>query len=607
MKPFSPHPPASIWARFRWAPWVLGLAAAGTVPAASAIDLAQTAANSAPNPARRGAMLAQLAHALADCGNAPRARAIALSVGTTLRDSDDPASLHALTIAAALLVRLGDPKGAEDLARSTTQRDQRLQLLGLLGADFAAAQDATHLAEILALLQAEPAPPADEDSDAATAGTPPSASARDERKIAALTTIGMALANNGQPARALALAKALPKGADRLRVLTQSALSFCKHGPAAGGAELARQIKDEASFHPAGAASVMRGGPSLAATAAAACVGPDAARPILQSTPKPAAARLRAVALLDAAGLFGAADALAAPPDPADAHSLLGAAQRRLLQGDRDGAKRLALQAAHLAALSVPATGAEAAAGPGPDQAAQQSETFELLVGLGAYDEAVAIIRTLPPEDQRGFVLNLLRVEADRKDSAALAKTFPVVLGLMQPPGAAQPAARKSLCDMALILARAGQTASARAAFDAARTPPPGSAPDDPDLIGRIATVQAVLSDLPGALKTAASAGPLLLPGTGTPPGAAQPGPQALALVHIAIAMADAGRPGEAVQAETALGPGLPALHDQALAAIAQAQAGEPQQALASSARISDASLRFQPLLALSCPAGKAK
>ena len=566
---------------------------------ARVMDAANAAADAAPSAPAKAGMMVQLARRFQAQGDTAQARNEAVKAKTAFGSEPDLEAVAPLTDAMALLIKLGDPQAAQGLAEGGGAPAVRAALLGALGRQFAVAHDGPHVAETVGRIRALP--------NAKSAGEEDS----DDAKTAALADIGTALAENGQTDAALALAKTLKASGPKMRLQAEIAFALCHDGPTVQGAAVAKLAAD-ALMHPAGGGAPVSGGPTFAAAAAAACQGQDAARAIIDTASQnPAMTRQAAVTLLANSGLRNIAAALAPAPDAGDPVALAEAARRRLDEGDRAEAHRLAAQAGQAAAKMHDQH----------EQIMALTAAFSVLTGVGAYDEALEAVKPMNLASQRGFSLNVVHTAIAAHDAAAVRRMVPKAMALMAKPTPFPNVPRNQMADMALMLAQGGYRAEAETVFKAL-TPPND---DDDDYFGaRTAMAKAGLGDVDGAMKMAAESGelvtkqdaPAAAPGLdvqGSKPADGgivyRPGPQAEALSAIAAEFANAGQIDAAKQAEAKLEVALPAPQgdalrddrDSALAAIAKAQvkAGQPHEALATSLRIVSPGARFGALLAL--------
>jgi hypothetical protein len=525
------------------------------------------------------------------------------------------------------LVRIGDAADADKLADVDGPPGDRTRMLGMLGAAYAKAQDPGGVARAVAQINAVK-------QDTPVTGQ------RDPRDNA-LAEIGVALAEGGAADGAVALAAKMADGYYKVNVLSHAAFARCANGKTGGDDAAAKMAGVVASDLSPDTNPVARTSSLFAAAAAlAACDGSEAARRFLtdnltgQGTGQ---ALGQTVRVLTAAGQVSAAIALAPPPNPADPEDLLQAALLFQRAGDLQRARHLGLQAS---AAAVKGQTDSSQPHVRPDRIQLLSRISSLLTDIGAYDEALETVQPIDPINRRQFYRRVLSTEAERHDGPAIDRTLPGVMKVILEPTPAPYMVRNDLSDLVLTLAHTGFRKQAKVPFDAIATAPsPPSLPLADPTLARYAAAQAAMGDLPGALKTASAAGPLVAQRSGaeknvmalmalalsarskedlvSPQALAMrqrmassfptihPGPQASALVAIATELASEGDVAGALQAEAGLekvpGNDLDGPRDTALAAIAaeQIQAGQPEAALETTLRIRQDVSRLAPLLKL--------
>lgn len=273
------------------------------------------------------------------------------------------------------------------------------------------------------------------------------------------------------------------------------------------------------------------------------------------------------------------------------------------------------------------------------DDVVQLGRVFKVLSEVGEYDQAIATLQPIDDFNRRQYYVYAVEAAVRAHDAAAIGRLVPIAVA-----GVEAPTPNLNSVDwlyrMIKALALAGYYDAARGAFveltrvhddliASGRSPPN---------LDTIAECEALTGDLPGALATAAKAGPLVGPpnisnlqaalittmtfaNAKTPPSnaelaarlaqikALQPalvaGPKAGALARIAADLAKMGDLDKAIEIEAALEVEprdvLSGLRDMALAPISQAQqdAGETREALATALRISQGEARFDRLLNL--------
>jgi hypothetical protein len=471
------------------------------------------------------------------------------------------------------LAQFGELQAAEALVGTAGQPTSRAVLLGSLGVgrakagDIAGAENAA--AEIRSLATRD---------DASGSRIPQSVIVR----------IGAALAMSGAPDAAVQLAGSLPDGSAKANVLAQSALVFCnpKRGSAADpvrGRQLAGQAGEmaRAAVRPAPITRQQRTMIALASVARARCDGPDAALAFVREllSPEQADLTLGLIAdLLTARRDFELARAFTTASGLTDPKSLVDAAKRFLNQHDNDAARDAALQAAEQIRAVTPRSKF--------DHFKILGEIFGILVDVGEYDQAVAVVQSEEPARKEMLSVSALERAIRRRDDATVARLTPVAISaMMQSRGSVL-----KLYWLTRSLAAAGYRDDARKAYQQLA----GTFEHDSLSVAPVmlAELQALMGDIPAALATADRAG--------LPP--ADPGRKARALQAITMLLAGQGNIDGALQAEAKLeAEPANALRDRALLSIAAAQAksGDLRGAYSTSLRISNPYGRIQSLLRL--------
>jgi hypothetical protein len=331
---------------------------------------------------------------------------------------------------------------------------------------------------------------------------------------------------------------------------------------------------------------------ALASVARARCDGPDAALAFVRELLPPEQAYLTLGLVADrltAKGDFDLARAFTAASGLTDPKSLVDAAKRFLNQHQKDAARAAALQAAEQIHAVTPRSKF--------DHFKILGEIFGILVDVGEYDQAVAVVQSEEPARKEALSVSAMERAIRRRDDATVARLAPVAIdAMMQSRGSVL-----KLYWLTRSLAAAGYRDEARKAYQrltdtfAPPYPPPRAgegregANVDPVML---AELQALMDDMPAALATAERAG--------LPP--ANPGRKARALQAITILAAGQGNIDGALQAEAKLeAEPANALRDRALLSIAAAQAksGDLRGAYSTSLRIADPYGRIQSLLRL--------
>jgi hypothetical protein len=331
---------------------------------------------------------------------------------------------------------------------------------------------------------------------------------------------------------------------------------------------------------------------ALASVARARCDGPDAALAFVRELLPPAQASLTLGLIADqltAKGDFDLARAFTTASGLTDPKSLVDAAKRFLNQHDKDAARDAALQAAEQIRAATPRSNSE--------HFKLLGEIFGILVEVGEYDHAVAVVQSEEPVRKETLSVSAVERAIRRRDDAAVARLTPMAISaMMQSQGSVM-----KLYWLTRSLAAAGFRDEARMSYQqltdtfAPPYPPPRAgeggegANVDPVML---AELQALMGDMPAAFATADRAG--------LPP--ANPARKARALQAIAILSAGQGNIDGALQAEAKLeAEPANALRDRALLSIAAAQtkSGDLRGAYSTSLRIADPYGRIHSLLRL--------
>ena len=591
------------------------------------VDAAAAAASTAPDRAQQASLLLDLADALVKAGAESRARSFAQQAAAVLTPSDLAGNTFVRDHAIETLAQLGDVQNARALIDLVVTPQDRVALLGKLGAARAHYGDIAAAEQIAAAIRSLPNPARSPNSG--LPGVPAFATA----------TIALALADAGDPDGAIQLADGIEDAFQRLRVLAGSARVLCGRTGAADavrGRDIAEQVATAANAD-AGVLPYQRSGAvALAGGAVALCEGPDAALMFLQGalTPDHLHSTLsRIVDDLTNEQEFVSARALAFA-DLGDADSLLVAARQLAKQGDKDAARTVALQASRVALMATRDTM------PPPrwkDHLVLLSGIFASLAELGAYDEAIATVQLQDELYRRQYYFNVISAAIRNGDAAAVVRMVPAVVAAVKMPlpdwGSVQQLQR-----LIRILVDAGYRDAARMPYEEFKllfgelTKPGGLRPD----LMMLAELQALMDDLPTALATADRAGSLTAKRNGfaalmgvamaaadanqaltreqlmaeaqrlaqsLPP--LVPGPKAGVLRAITLALAEAGDVAGALQAEAGLEAeprdALQGPRDEALAAIAGALAtsGDLRPSFATAMRIAEPQSRAKSLLRL--------
>jgi hypothetical protein len=317
---------------------------------------------------------------------------------------------------------------------------------------------------------------------------------------------------------------------------------------------------------------------ALAAAARARCDGSYAALAFVRESLPPEQSSLALGLIADqlaARGDLDLARAFTVATDSTDPKSLADSARRFLREGDKDAARDAALQAAEQINAAAPRAKF--------DHFKLRGELFGLLVDVGEYDQAVAMVDSDEPQRKRTLFVAAVERAIRGGDAAAVSHLAPVAVAAV-----IQPRPDWQLYWLTRSLAVAGFHDEASTGYRQL-TDAIEQGALNVDLV-ELAELQALLGDLPAALATADRAG--------LPPG--NPGRKARALQAIAIRLAEQGNIDGALQAQAKLeAEPQNALGDRTLLSIAAAQARsrDLRGAYATSLRIADPYVRFRSLL----------
>lgn len=466
------------------------------------VDAAIPAAEGFNTKTTRAAKLADLADVLVKVGLDLRAREVLVKAGTFLEAPNDFRNAMQRGKLIEKLARLGDIADAEALSEVNAPPETKAALIGKLGEGRAEAGDGAYAVRVAAKA-AELAPPV-----AAPGPAWPGSGAE-------IAGIGIALALKGDLNNALTVADKLPNGFQKMRILDQVAWTLCNSesvfkDSARGRDVTGRSLKlaHIALDGPDGSPtkSVLAGDKfavaAVAADSIAECEGAVEARAFLRDIGTPQSADRVLVSLTGQLTMkkeFGLARTLAPSPDPSDAQDLQQAAQRLLKQGDPDGARRVAVEASHVALKSIH--------GNVLAQFPLLSSIFGVLAEVGAYDEAIAVVQPIDPINRRQFYLRVIQEAAWKKDTTALARLLPGAIEVLKAPGTGG-----RLFEIVEALLVGGYREQAQKLFDELQTPSPGKTTPAPDKItpSQVAIFKAYMGDMAAALEAANDAGPMV-------------------------------------------------------------------------------------------------
>jgi hypothetical protein len=576
----------------------------------------------------------QLADALMRAGNGARAKAVLVKAMSALGPSTDIMNANRRGDFVERLAQLGDIADAEVLAAIDAQPSVKVMLLGKLGAGRA------HAGDVAAAQNAAKAVTAISEANTATNATIATAAEF------SLAGIGIALSDSGVPDEALHLAKAMPAGLQKLRVLAQAAYALCAGATKQTNGNIAEEAATTARSLPTVDAKPYERiiVPQTAAETIAVCSGADSAKTFIGETvPSDLAVQVlsKLADKLTNTQQIDLARAIAPPPDTTNAGDLLDSANRLKKQGDRPAATRLALAASRLA-VGVQRDSA-APLFKWLDHTMLLGGIYATLAELGAYEDAIATVQPIEIQNRQQYYVNVVRAEVQNRDSAAIARTLPLAIAAIRQP---TPAGRTAnlMYELTRTLAVGGYSDEAKVAYQSllellGNHP---ATPQDRVQPWQLAVIKADMGDLPGALFDADNAGPMVTKpspmqavmltamqfgGARTKPSEAEvqaalqrsiaalpafvAGPKASALSMIAVEMAVQGKIDAALQVATGLDVEprevLQSVRNAGLAAIARAQerAGDLRGSFSTALQITQPQLRWDPLLKLAAQPAK--
>jgi tetratricopeptide (TPR) repeat protein len=449
------------------------------------------------NSSTQASMLVQLAEALSKTGAIVRARDVLIKAGSPLDPPHDFMSSSVRRNIVKDLAKLGDGADAEALANVDAESSVKADLLGELGIARAQARDSVGAQKIVETITA--LGPSNDPAFARTSGL-------------ALDRIGVALVEAGATDDALHVADSLTDRAAASQIIARAATALCSASKADKGRDLAERAGSDAR---AVAAAVNKPFQMFepiinAAKAMTACNGLASAEAFVRSAIPPQTQDITRAALINQLGNSGQADlalALAPSPKPDDANSFLDLAKRLVKQGNKAAAAKAVLEASRIIMDAKDATTVEQI-----QRAVSLGGAVDLLAQLGDYDAAIATAREIPINNRNQYYLKIVGAAVEHKDPANVAKLVPIAIKALNEPTADGRIPVLFLENLLRQLANGGYRNEAQPIFEqlsalsqdtnaptANRVPP-----------GRLALVKAAMGDVPGALKSADDAGPMV-------------------------------------------------------------------------------------------------
>lgn len=628
---------------FALATTICSASAASADPAWTARDLdavADAAVKTAAGQSVQIPWLVQLADALTNAGDAPRAKAVLLEAAKLLPAPGEIGASWDRGNIVKELATLGSASDAEKLADVDAPPSTKVMLLSKLVSGLAAAgtiKDVHRIADRLAPLADTPG------ITSWVIATPISSS---------LAGAGVGLVASGATNEVLYLANRLPEGIPRVRLLSDAAFALCDTTGKGADPEMGRKVAEDVRKS-ASAALPLFTAPTdrvdvieIAAEAVAKCDGTDRAKAFVSETispPQTDQVLSRLAERLTNKKEFDLAVATAPPVDPNDADDLLDAAKRLNKQGNMAAAVRTATAASQLA-LETQTVSSQPPSNR-YDHFALLNRIFGVLTDLGAYDTALATVQPNELVNRQQYYITVVQAAVSRKDSTAIAHLLPIAIAAVIQPTPAGTRAESFLYSLTRALANGGYREEAKKPYEALTQFTNNAAVTSRDhlLPWQLAVLKADTGDLPAALQAADDAGPLTAKPTRAmanfltvmqfdsatkPPSPSEvaaamqrsanmlpnlvAGPKANALSAIAIDLAAQGNIEGALQVESELEveprAALSGARDMALSSIAAAQlkARDLRGSFSTTLRIEQASVRWGSLLKLAAePAGR--
>jgi hypothetical protein len=463
-------------------------------------DAATASATGMKGKDTQASMLLSLAEALSKAGATARARVVLVKAGSMLDPPDDMSSTARQKIISDL-VKLGDVTAAEALTNVDAPLPVKAKLLGALGTARAQTGDINGAHQIAGKI----------------AGLGPASDAFGDRSGEALKNIGVALVEVGALDEALHIAGGMANKAAALQIIARAATTLCNASKSDKGSDLAERAAGNAR---AIAAAVDK--PYLiiepilsAAEPMIACSGLASAAAFVRSAIPPQTQDATRTALIDRLANTRQLDlalAVASPPKPDDAKGFFDYATRLKRKGDLSAATTAALEASRIIINGKDSPKGRVALG----------NVIDLLADLGAYDSAIAATQAVPlisyvyanqiPMNRYAYYVRIVGAAIEHKDRTNVRRLSSIAITALNAPAPNGTIRTPQLEDLVVRLARGGYRNEARPIFDqlSGLSQDTTVAPANRIPPERLAVVKAAMGDLPGALKSADDAGPIV-------------------------------------------------------------------------------------------------
>jgi hypothetical protein len=492
---------------------------------------------------RQASLLVKLAEALAKAGAADRARDLLVKAGSMIDAPHDIMLLTARRNMVRALVRLGDETAAEALTNVEATLPVKVDLLGALGTARAQGGDIQGAREVARAIAAlgHPDDPAFTDASG---------------KV--LKNIGVALVDVGAIDDALRMQDDLTSRLAALQITARAATTLCHTAKTEKARDLAARAAIDARTIAAAVDKPFQiFDPILAAAEAlTACSGIASAAEFVRAILPPTNDITRSALIdrLEISHQFDLAVALARPLEADDVKGFFEQARRLRRHGDLAGATTSAIEASRII-IDGKAS---------PQARVPLGDVVDLLAEFGAYDAAIAAAQAGPlggnvyvnmiKLDRNAYHVRIVGAAVNHRDTENVARLAPFVIQALSEPTRDGRVSTLLWEDLLLRLARGGYRDEARPILErllalSQDTTGPRANQVPPQ---RMAVLKAAMGDVPGALKSANDAGPMVAPPDAT---------QVLALT--------------ALQFDN---PSVPQTREQIMAAMERAQAALPSQ-----------------------------
>jgi tetratricopeptide (TPR) repeat protein len=252
----------------------------------------------------------------------------------------------------------------------------------------------------------------------------------------AIVEISLELSAAGALEEAVNMAAPLPNRVPKVQALSRSAQILCKKDISGAGYRLysqtvlqqvvnAGRLAVEAADKPFEKVN----GVATVGEAIASCGGADKAKTyIVEATEAGLVDRTLATLVdrLAQQGEFILGHLLLPAADPEDAGNLLDTARRLIKLNDRSRATAVATQAARVALKIAGASTSK----PGGyyEYIGQLSQIYGVLIELGSYDDAIAIVQPIDANNRLQYYANTVKAAIRRSDAAGVARLLPIAI-----------------------------------------------------------------------------------------------------------------------------------------------------------------------------------